>query len=246
MGLAHNNCINRNRLGYANDPSWRDAEHYLFAYDATLRSRGGMLPPLFYVSLGYSPTKVVFEQLGLLSLFPQGTSPGSFAEAMIGVHGAADATDVLTGADRGNPRWGKIVTLMQSKFWSLIRYVFVLVVLFVRTVFVGLRGNPYVAGVFAAIFLGVTFRHRLSVSIARVVFGLGAALGVFAFFNPFFLGDWMGVNSWPQRYPCILLNSLLLKWSLWQLSCLAKGYEVKANRRRLSCALGREASRSSK
>jgi hypothetical protein len=104
-GLKNSNLINRQKEGFANDLSWRDAEHYLFAYDATLNSGvmlPFMLPSLFYASLGYSLVKETLP----LDILPEGTSPGSWTEAKMGVDGSFDAMNELLGMSQEKRRWG--------------------------------------------------------------------------------------------------------------------------------------------
>ena len=102
-GLRNGNIIDRYKAGFSSDLSWRDAEHYLFAYDAVMQTTGVMLPSIFYASAGYSPTKMLLEGLGVM---PADMSPGSLVEAKMGIDGAFDALDALTGVGAKNRRWG--------------------------------------------------------------------------------------------------------------------------------------------
>ena len=102
-GLGNGNFIDGDKPGFSSDLSWRDAEHYLFAYNEVMRTKSVMLPSIFYSSAGYSPTKMLLEAVGGK---PVDMSPGSFVEAKMGIDGAFDAMDALTGVGEKNRRWG--------------------------------------------------------------------------------------------------------------------------------------------
>jgi hypothetical protein len=102
--LANGNLIERDKAGFSSDLSWRDAEHYLFAYDFKLRTGALGVPTTFYSFAGYSPAKMILDSLGLR---PSDMSPGSFSEAKMGIDGSYDALDRLAGLHKDNPRWGK-------------------------------------------------------------------------------------------------------------------------------------------
>jgi hypothetical protein len=99
-GLKNENLIDRNKEGMRNDLSWRDAEHYLFAYDTTLKTKGAALPVMFYSSLLWSGAKKIGQPFGILDK----SSPGSRGEAQMGIDGSFDAMSLILGKE--HRRWG--------------------------------------------------------------------------------------------------------------------------------------------
>ena len=83
----------------------------------------------------------------------------------------------------------------------LVCHTFVLTILIFVVSFIAWRGNPYVAAVGTVLFVGVAFRNKWALSIARVLFGLAAAFGLIGFFNPLMLRDFAKNGDWTNVLP---------------------------------------------
>lgn len=83
----------------------------------------------------------------------------------------------------------------------LVCHSFVLAIFIFVVPFIAWRGNPYVAAAGAVLFVGVAFRNKWALSVARVLFGLVAAFGVIGFFNPLLLRDFAKDGDWTNVLP---------------------------------------------
>lgn len=83
----------------------------------------------------------------------------------------------------------------------LVCLTFVLTILIFVVLLVAWRGNAYVAAVGVVLFVGVAFRNKWALFIARVFFGLAAAFGVIGFFNPLLLRDFARDGNWTNVLP---------------------------------------------
>ena len=98
LGLENGNLLTRGEK--PNDLSWRNAEHYLYAYD-TVSKNPLMHVPLVYASILYSLAKTPLFIFGI----PGNQTPPSNAEMQMGLEGAHDGLREAMGI--GGPRYGQ-------------------------------------------------------------------------------------------------------------------------------------------